>query len=128
MGRKKIYSENKRRIDLTLTETAVKWLRTKQVELTATSLSDAIERMAREQNEVPCHLSNEETQTLIFNKEDGEAFVEALLNPHPPNEALSAAAARYQQCTQRRSPGLLKGQLGDAFFEPLPEEELQQWG
>jgi len=26
-----------------------------------------------------------------------------------------------------RTPGLLKGQLGDAFFEPLPEEELQQW-
>ena len=26
-----------------------------------------------------------------------------------------------------RTPGLLKGKLGDAFFEPLPEEELQQW-
>jgi len=26
-----------------------------------------------------------------------------------------------------RTPGLLTGQLGDAFFEPLPEEELQQW-
>ena len=26
-----------------------------------------------------------------------------------------------------RTPGLLKGQLGDAFFEPLPEEELRQW-
>ena len=29
--------------------------------------------------------------------------------------------------TQHRTPGLLKGQLGDAFFEPLPEEELQSW-
>ncbi len=29
--------------------------------------------------------------------------------------------------TQPRTPGLLKGQLGDAFFEPLPEEELLQW-
>lgn len=28
---------------------------------------------------------------------------------------------------QPRIPGLLKGKLGDAFFEPLPEEELQQW-
>ena len=28
---------------------------------------------------------------------------------------------------QRRKPGLLVGKLGDAFFEPLPEEELQQW-
>ena len=26
-----------------------------------------------------------------------------------------------------RNPGLLTGKLGDAFFEPLPEEELQQW-
>jgi hypothetical protein len=28
---------------------------------------------------------------------------------------------------QPRTPGLLVGQLGDAFFEPLPEEELQAW-
>jgi hypothetical protein len=28
---------------------------------------------------------------------------------------------------QARTPGLLTGTLGDAFFEPLPEEELQQW-
>jgi hypothetical protein len=32
-----------------------------------------------------------------------------------------------QQNDQPRSPGLLQGSLGDAFFEPLPEEELQQW-
>ncbi|BDA76409.1 hypothetical protein CAL7716_105750 (plasmid) [Calothrix sp. PCC 7716] len=32
-----------------------------------------------------------------------------------------------QEQKQPRTPGLLKGQLGDAFFEPLPEEELQQW-
>lgn len=29
--------------------------------------------------------------------------------------------------TQARTSGLLAGKLGDAFFEPLPEEELQQW-
>lgn len=28
---------------------------------------------------------------------------------------------------QPRTPGLLQGKLGKAFFEPLPEEELQQW-
>ena len=28
---------------------------------------------------------------------------------------------------QPRKPGLLKGRLGSAFFEPLPEEELQEW-
>ena len=32
-----------------------------------------------------------------------------------------------QEHTQPRTPSLLKGQLGDAFFEPLPEDELQQW-
>jgi hypothetical protein len=26
-----------------------------------------------------------------------------------------------------RTPGILEGKLGDAFFEPLPEEELQRW-
>jgi len=29
--------------------------------------------------------------------------------------------------TQPRIPGLLTGQLNDAFFEPLPDEELRQW-
>jgi hypothetical protein len=28
---------------------------------------------------------------------------------------------------QPRTPGLLKGQLEEAFFEPLPEDELEQW-
>jgi hypothetical protein len=32
-----------------------------------------------------------------------------------------------QEGSQPRTPGLLTGQLGDAFFEPLPEEELQKW-
>jgi hypothetical protein len=29
--------------------------------------------------------------------------------------------------SQPRTPGLLTGQLGDAFFEPLPFEELEKW-
>lgn len=28
---------------------------------------------------------------------------------------------------QPRKPGLLKGKLGDSFFEPLPESELEAW-
>lgn len=32
-----------------------------------------------------------------------------------------------QDASQPRTPGLLTGKLGDAFFEPLPEDELQQW-
>jgi prevent-host-death family protein len=26
-----------------------------------------------------------------------------------------------------RTPGLLKGEVSDAFFEPLPEDELAAW-
>lgn len=32
-----------------------------------------------------------------------------------------------RETTSPRTPGLLPGRLNDAFFEPLPEEELQQW-
>jgi hypothetical protein len=32
-----------------------------------------------------------------------------------------------QEQTQPRTPGLLIGKLGDAFFEPLSEDKLQQW-
>lgn len=32
-----------------------------------------------------------------------------------------------RETAQPRTPGLLTGKLSDAFFEPLPEEELQQW-
>lgn len=32
-----------------------------------------------------------------------------------------------QSSAQPRQPGLLQGQLGAAFFEPLPDEELRAW-
>jgi hypothetical protein len=32
-----------------------------------------------------------------------------------------------QEQTQPRTPGLLKGTLGDTFFEPRSEDKLQQW-
>ncbi|MBE9116687.1 hypothetical protein IQ249_12320 [Lusitaniella coriacea LEGE 07157] len=32
-----------------------------------------------------------------------------------------------QETLQPRTPGLLAGKLSDSFFDPLPEEELQQW-
>lgn len=28
---------------------------------------------------------------------------------------------------QARKPGLLRGAVGESFFEPLPEEELRAW-
>ena len=48
MPRKKIYSEPKRKVNLSLPETATKWLEEKRVQLIASSLSDVIERVARE--------------------------------------------------------------------------------
>ncbi len=47
MPRKKIYGEPKRRFTVTLTETAIQWLTEQQEKLGANSVSDAIERMAR---------------------------------------------------------------------------------
>ncbi len=48
MPRKKIYNEPKRKVNLSLTETATNWLEEQRVQLTASSLSDVIERLARE--------------------------------------------------------------------------------
>lgn len=48
MPRKKIYEETKNKITLTLTATAIAWLETKKAEIHATSISDTIERLARE--------------------------------------------------------------------------------
>lgn len=58
MPRKKIYNEQKRRFTMTLTETAIKWLEQQQIELGANSLSDVIERMARENLDKPSDLSS----------------------------------------------------------------------
>jgi hypothetical protein len=57
MAGKKIYNESKRRFTMTLTETAIKWLEDKQLELGANSLSDVVERMARKK--LPKKSSNE---------------------------------------------------------------------
>jgi len=39
----------------------------------------------------------EKHQTLKLSIEDSQAFVDALLNPPQPNDALKAAALRYKQ-------------------------------
>lgn len=39
----------------------------------------------------------EKHQTLKLNIDDSEAFINALLNPPKPNEALKAAALRYKE-------------------------------
>ena len=38
-----------------------------------------------------------------------------------------ASAELAESAALRRTPGLLKGMVGDAFFEPMTEEELQEW-
>lgn len=48
MAGKKIYNESKRRFTMTLTETAIKWLESMKEEMGANSLSDVIERLARQ--------------------------------------------------------------------------------
>jgi hypothetical protein len=40
---------------------------------------------------------------------------------------LSEIDISHSHDPQSRIPGLLTGTLGNAFFEPLPEDELQQW-
>lgn len=40
---------------------------------------------------------------------------------------LSIGCAVHSNSSQSRIPGLLNGTLGNHFFEPLPEDELQQW-
>jgi uncharacterized protein YjiS (DUF1127 family) len=47
MPSKKIYGEPKRRFTMTLTRAAINWLESQQKTLEANSLSDVIERMAR---------------------------------------------------------------------------------
>jgi uncharacterized protein (DUF1778 family) len=39
----------------------------------------------------------EQHQTLKLSVEDSEAFVDAILNPSKPNEALKSAASRYNK-------------------------------
>jgi len=50
MARKQIYDEKKNKVSLTLTQTAIGWLEIKRVEIGANSLSDAIEKMARQKD------------------------------------------------------------------------------
>jgi prevent-host-death family protein len=38
-----------------------------------------------------------------------------------------AKLVALEQPPTRRKPGVLKGKLSDAFFKPLPEEELAAW-
>jgi uncharacterized protein (DUF1778 family) len=63
------------------------------VDIEGTTLTDFISKSAQAaaQNVI------ETSQTLKLGIEDSKAFVEAILNPAEPNEALKKAAARYKK-------------------------------
>lgn len=63
------------------------------MDIEGTTLTDFISKSAQAaaQNVI------ETSQTLKLGIEDSKAFVEAILNPAEPNEALKKAAARYKK-------------------------------
>ena len=60
-------------------------------------------------------------------------FSKLLLRAHAGEEIIIAKAGQpYARLVPlspltKRSPGIVKGAVTDAFFEPLPEEELLAW-
>ena len=60
-------------------------------------------------------------------------FSKILLRAHAGEEIIIAKAGQpYARLVPlsplpKRFPGIVKGAVTDAFFEPLPEEELQTW-
>ena len=62
-------------------------------EIQGRSVSDFVVAAAQE----AAHRTIEETQIIRLSVEDQRAFVEGILNPPEPTEALKRAAARYRQ-------------------------------
>ena len=73
--------------------------------------------------------------TLIVNVHEAKTHFSRLLEQaHAGQEIILAKAgkpyARLVPLAEQpghRQPGRLKGKVGHAFFEPLPEEELDVW-
>ena len=72
--------------------------------------------------------------TRIVNVHEAKTHLSQLLDrAHAGEEIILAKAgkpyARLLPLEKRqvRKPGLIKGHVGDAFFEPLPAEELEAW-
>ncbi len=58
----------------------------------------------------------QKTRAIIMIEED-----------NPISSTLKGKTLRDSDPQSPRTPGRLKGKLGEAFFDPLPEEELKQW-
>ena len=71
--------------------------------------------------EVNIHEAKTQLSKLLEAAESGEEVI--IARAGKPVARLVAIA------TPRRVPGTMKGvfEIGDAFFEPLPEEELRAW-
>ncbi len=73
--------------------------------------------------------------TIIVNVHEAKTHLSRLLEQaHAGQEIILAKAgkpyARLMPLASpagRRQPGRLSGKLNDAFFEPLPDEELKVW-
>ncbi|MEW5890925.1 MAG: type II toxin-antitoxin system prevent-host-death family antitoxin [Pseudomonadota bacterium] len=71
----------------------------------------------------------------IVNVHDAKTHLSRLIErAHKGEEIILAKAGKpYAKLVpleprKARAPGLVKGRLTEAFFEPLPEEELEAWG
>jgi len=71
----------------------------------------------------------------IINVHDAKThFSKLLLRAHTGEEIIIAKSGKPfaklvpLSPVTKRTPGIVKGAVTDAFFEPLPEEELQAWG
>jgi hypothetical protein len=107
------------------------------------TVSKIIKATLDEQNQVhyqgqPLIQGNYHVLITILDEPEDEAVYSALnpgrleqLNPERLKQIINSMAtallAEEATVLSPRQPGLLKGQLGDAFFEPLPEEELRAW-
>lgn len=73
--------------------------------------------------------------TTIVNVHDAKTHLSRLLEQAHAGEEiiLAKAGVPYARlvplapATPIRRPGRLKGRLSDAFFEPLPDDELKAW-
>jgi uncharacterized protein (DUF1778 family) len=64
-------------------------------DLEGRTLTDFVLRSA----EAAAQRTLEERSMLVLTARESEVFVEALLHPAPPNQALRAAAKRYEKAT-----------------------------
>jgi prevent-host-death family protein len=77
----------------------------------------------------------EETMPIIINIHEAKTQLSRLLDQVRAGEEIILAKsgkpyARLMPLAeeQPRSPGLASGWVDDAFFEPLPDSELEAWG